>query len=62
VEDPGAGNFAQHASGVRGQALGQRATCFTIELPLRVEKIGTVEYSPHHVPFGETDGVIPNRV
>jgi hypothetical protein len=62
VEDSGAGNLAQHASGIRGQALGERATYFTIERPLGVEKVRTVEHSPHHVPFGEADRVIPHGV
>jgi hypothetical protein len=55
VEDSGTGNLAQHASGIRRQALGERAACFTIEWPLGVEKVRTVEHSAHHVPFGETD-------
>ena len=62
MEDSGAGNLAQHASGIHGQALGQRATYFTIEWPLGVEKVRTVEHSPHHVPFRETDRVIPDCV
>jgi hypothetical protein len=62
VEDPGARNLAQHASRVRGQALGQRATCFTIECPLWVEKIRTIEDSSYHVPFRETNRVIPDGV
>ena len=62
MEDPGAGYLAQHPSGVRGQAVGKRLTYFTIEGPLGVEKVRTIEYSPHHVPFGETNGVIPHRI
>lgn len=55
MEDSGAGNLAQHASGIRGQALRERSAYFTIEWPLGVEKVRTVEHPPHHVPFGETD-------
>jgi hypothetical protein len=62
VKDPGAGNFAQHASGIRGQALGERASSFTIELSLGIEKVCTVEYSAYHIPFGETNRVVPDRV
>lgn len=62
MKDPGAGNLAQHASGIGGQALSERAASFAIELPIGIQKVCTVKDAPHHVPFGETNRVIPDRV
>ncbi len=62
MEDTGAGYLAQHASRVRGHALGELPTYFTIERSFRIEKIRTVEHPSDHIPLGEAYGVIPHCI
>lgn len=62
MKEAGAGDFAEDSTRVLWQTLGQLCPGLAVEPPLGVEKVGAIEYTPHHVPLGEAQGVIPNRV
>jgi hypothetical protein len=62
VQEARAGDFAKDATRVARQALRQRGAGLAVELALRVEEVGTIKDSANHVPLGQADGVIANRV
>ena len=62
MKEAGAGDFAEDFPRVLRQTLGQLGPRRAVERPLRVEKVGAIEDAPHHVPLGEAQGMIPNRV
>ena len=62
MKEAGAGDFAEDFTRVLRQTLGQLGPGLAVERPLRVEKVRAIEDAPYHVPLGETQGVIPNRV
>jgi len=62
MEEAGTGDFPEDSTRVFRQTLGQLGAGLAVELALRIEKVGAIEDTPHHVPLGEADGVIPDRV
>jgi hypothetical protein len=62
VEDTGTGDFAENTARVLRQSLSQIGPSLRIERSIGIEIISAVEDSPNHVPLGETNGVVSDRV
>ena len=62
MEEAGAGDFPEDSARIVRQTLGQRGAGLTVKLAFRIEKVGAIENAPHHVPLGEADRVVPDRV
>lgn len=62
MEEAGTGDLAEDSARVLRETLGQIGTGVAIEGAFRVEKVGAIEDTPHHVPLGEAQGVIADRV
>ena len=62
MEDTRSRDFPENITGVSRQAFRELHACGTIEGPFRVEKIGTVEDAPYHIPLRQADRVIPHRI
>ena len=62
MQEASAGDFAKDATRVSRQPLRQRSSSLAVELARRVQEVGTVEDSPHHVPLRQADGVIADRI
>jgi hypothetical protein len=45
-----------------GQALSQFGPPLAIVWAARLEVVGTIKDSPHHIPLGETDRMIADRI
>jgi hypothetical protein len=62
MEEAGAGDFPEDSARIPRQPLGQLGAGLAVELAPGVEKVGAIKDSPHHVPLGEAQGVIPDSV
>jgi hypothetical protein len=62
MEEAGAGDFPKDSARVLRQTLGQLDAGLAIKLAPRIEKVGAIKDAPNHVPLGEAQRVIPDRV
>jgi hypothetical protein len=62
VEDTGPSDFAENAAGVTRESLGHVGPSLLGERALGIEEISTIEDSSDHIPLGEANGVIPDRI
>ena len=62
MEKTGTGDVSEDPAQVPRQTLGQLGPRLAVEGALRVEKVGAIEDTPHHVPLGQAEGMIPHRV
>ena len=62
MEDTRPRDFPENTAEVSRQTFRELRTCGTIEGPFRIEKVGTVEDAPYHIPLRQADRVIPHRI
>ena len=62
MEETGTGDFAQDTARVLRQTPGQIGPGLAIEGAFRVEEVSAIEDATHHIPLGEAEGVITDRV
>ena len=55
-------DLPEYAARISRQQLGQFGAVALVECASWIKVIGAVEDAPHHVPFGQAEGVVSHRV
>ena len=58
MKEAGTGDFQEDSTGIIGQSFGELGPAFLLEGPGRVEKVGAVQNSSHHVPLGQSQRMV----
>lgn len=55
MDQPGAGYFAEDATGIFRQSHGELCPALAIEWPFGIQVVGAVENPSYHVPLGQAE-------
>jgi hypothetical protein len=62
VEDTGTSDFTENTTGIMRKSLSEVGTCLAGEGAVGIEIVGTIEDPSDHVPLGQTNRVIADRI
>lgn len=62
MQEARAGDLSKDSTRISRQPFRQRSARFAVEWAPRVQEVGTIKDSAHHVPLGQADGVIADRI
>jgi hypothetical protein len=62
MEETRARNFPEDPYGIGRQPVSQLGTLLPLECSAGLQIVGTIQYPPHHVPLGESEGVVPDGI